>query len=567
MLKALMILSAIFCCAVPAVAQVSGEICGTVVTPQTALTSFTDAGATTRVWRQKVTACRVPLSVMFWQQDTHWMMTIERVVPNVLAPRASAIPVTAALRENGKTVARIDGMLHDFQIAYAENKPLVPRADPAKLRAARLVPPIAMLSPPKKPAYLTQAHYAVKPYTSLKDGPLDRGMPNSGERADIGVVHEWCAMWLNYPSDYWWKACVAAAKDQANIPWHVSHAGKPNLFLDPKLRRAGFDYRQPEGQRIALPEAPHDVLSFQNDPSANWIYKGEKRPWVLDGAHQPFALLVPYMATRHPYFLYLAQYQYGVQLGGLNVGAEWGGRLDYAQPTILIDQDRGIAWSFRTLTQTLLMTPSATPDWLSSKAQLKPILQASVARWSKSWTEKRNYWQLLQAGKAGKAIGEAYTIKATGKAAFAMQPWEQDYLGQSLGFARWAGISEVDPLYALTRDMLTARYGTGSPFRVLGAPFTVVFSNPQTGATARNLQDVVRFTPSENLAYGTNKPLTVGQNGNIGEWTNTSWHVQGALAYCALNGDARCTEPLNWWNRQASDKGTHEFDKYRVAVE
>jgi hypothetical protein len=564
----LLLLFVFFCFVRPAVAaSVSADVCGVAVAPAGPLQPFVDAGTSTQVWRQRVSACGASLSVMFWNQGDHWAMTVERVVPNPLSARAAAAPLKATLRENGKRVAGIDGPLYEFQIAYAENRQLSPRTTPDKLRAARQVPPIAMLGGGKKPAYLTQSSWAVKPYTSLKDGPLNRGMPNTGERPDIGVIHEWCAMWLNYPSDYWWRACLESAKDQANIPWHVALAGRANLFTEAKMRVAGFDYRQPAGQRIELPAATHDMLTFQNDPANYYVYKNEKSGWSLDGAHQPFALLVPYMVTRHPYFLYLAHYQFGVQLGGVNVGAEWGGRLDYKLPTIMIDQERGIAWSFRTLTQTILMTPATTPDWLYSKDKLKPFLQESVTRWSKSWKAKRDYWASLTAGKGGKPIGEPYTVKVTGRQAYALQPWEQDYLGQSLGFAKWAGVTDVEPLYGQTRDMLLARYGTGSVFRAVGAPFTMIFSDPKTGTLAKSMADVARFTPAENITYGTNKQLIVGTGGAIGQWTDMSWHVQGALSYCVLNGDVRCREPLSWWNAQADEKATYAYDKWRVAIE
>ncbi len=549
-------------------AAAQADICGIAVSPKAVAEKFVDHGVSTNIWRQSVTACGDKLNIIFWNQSDHWLVTIERDVANPLAARRSAIPLKASLHVSGKTAGSIDGPLYEFQVALMENKKLKPAISPAALRAARLVPPIDMLKPPLKPDNLTLAHWSVKPFTSLKGGPLEPGMPNTGERPDIGVVHEWCAMWLNYPSDYWWTACLDAAKDSANIPWHVAWKGRANLFLAPEMRRAGFDPRNEPGAHIALPAAEHDILSPDAATGSTWVYRGQKASWQPDHAHQPFAQLVPYMATRHPVFLYLAQYQFGVQLGGLNTPVAYGGRLKFPLPTVLLDQDRALAWSMRTMTQVVLMTPDVVPDWLYNRAQLKPLLSASIARWSVEWNKKRTYWHALRLGTAGSPaqVTSAYPVKATGHSAYAMQIWETDYLAQSLGFARWAGLTDVEPLYQYTRDILIDRYGAGSPYRVLGAPFTVIFSDPETGAFATSLKNVVRYSTNENRTYGTNLPLKIGNDDSIGQWTELSWHVQGELALCVANGDARCKAPLDWWNAQARDKASYAFDKYRMTI-
>ncbi len=567
--RPLLFLAGLALSAVPAHAAVESRICGTPVAPKNELAPFADAGVVTHVWRDAVTACGASLSVMHWQQKDHWFVSIERVVADPFAPRRQPVQLKAALLVDGKPTGTIDGPLYEFQISLMESAPLRAMAWPDALRKNRLVPPIAMVSGQQKPEYLTRSHWSVKAYTSLRGGPLERGMPNTGERPDIGLVHEWCAMWLNYPSDYWWQACQDAAKDSANIPWHVSWQGMPNLFTAPEMRRAGFDTRDEAARQVSLPSAPHDLLAVDKPTGTKWVYAGDKTVWTLDHAHQPFAQLVPYMATRHPLFLYLAQYQAGVQFGGLNTPPLYGGRMLSPLPTVLLDQDRALAWSLRTLSQVVLMTPDKTPGWLYDKAQLNKLLAASITRWTGPWAAKSAYWQSLRAGsaKSGNVPVDNYIVKATGKASFAAQAWEVDYLGESLGFARWAGVDAVEPLYAKTRDILVARYAPGSPYRALGAPRTVIFSDPKSGVMAKSMGDVVRFTPSQNLAYGTNAPLKVGNMDEIGQWTEFGWQVQGTLALCAANGDTRCDAPLAWWNRQAAKLGTYDFDKYRIQTQ
>jgi hypothetical protein len=536
-------------------AQISAQICGTTVIPKTSLQPFVDAGVTTRVWRDKVTACGADLQVMFWNQpvQNHWIMTVQRVVINPLASRLPSIAVTAELREAGQRVAVINGPLSEFQLGYAENKPLSPRTTPDQLRKSHLVPPFALLSGGASASRFGGAMTSSggHAFVSLKDGPLTRYMPTTGERADIGLVHESCVNWLSSAASFAWTACLDAAKDQSNIPWHIFEQGKPNLFMSPALKQAGFDERNEFGKVLRLPETD--------------------MKWRPDHAHQPNALLVPYMATRHPYFLYLAQFQFGVQLGGLDCPPDYGKRFASPLPTILSDQRRGVAWSFRTLTQTVLMTPAKTPPWLHSKASLTTLLRASIDRWSTEVAGERGYWQQLQAGTATAKVPDAYSVAlnysrpSTPLITAKTQMWEMDYLGIAVGFARWAGVTEVEPLYGYYRDILLARYTAGSPYRALGAPFSIAMNDPQTGTPARNLADVVKFSPGENHDKGINGDLIVGTANSIGMWTTISWHIQGNLALCSLNGDKRCDEPLAWWNGQAARFGDRNFDKYRMS--
>jgi hypothetical protein len=545
-------------------APAAGTICGVRLEAKNALADYVDAHATTRVWREKITACGAALSVMFWNQGAHWMMTAERVVPNLFATRAAPVAFAAELSVGGKIVAKIDGPLYEFQISYLENQPLKPMGTPEQLRAAKLVPPIKLLR-------TYSSHWAVKPYTSLKDGPLERGMPNTGERADIGVVHEWCSLYLNTGDTYWWTACLDAAKDQANIPWHVTYSGRANLFTDVAMRDAGFDARNERGLSgvIALPTAPHPKLMFvSGKPNPPYDYDGKTTvAWTLDTAHQPNALLVPYMSTRHPYFLYLAQFQVGQLLGCIQSPPGFGGRYKHALPTLCVDQPRGVAWGLRSMSQAVLMTPDATPDWLHSKTIMRDLLRESVTKFTAYYAPERDYWVALRNGVASKPPEPPmyrYTVKATGVEAWAVSPWERDYLTQAVGFARWAGALEVEALDAILRDILVARYGTGSSYRRMGAPFTAVFSD-RAGVLAKSMDDVLKFSPSENLTYGTNAPLVVGTGDTIGQNSPNFWQPQGALWLCAANGDERCTEPLAWYNAQAEKIGQSDFDKYRLA--
>ncbi len=564
----------------------SALVCNTSISPKTEMAPFTDEKITTRLWRDRITACGDTLIADWWLYDgKHWSLSLRRDVKNYIAPRKAPVQLVAQLSVNGKAVngphGAINARMYEFQIAYMEAYRIAPRLSVRDLIAKRKIPPINMFREPIQTVFVT-GHRDVKDYFSLGDGPLARGMPGAGERADLGLVGEWCASYISYwdiAGDYWWKACTDQAYDTANIPWTLSGPdGRAIMWDDPVFKNKGFDPRNPPGTIVALPPALH--YRAEKNPGGKWVQTKAEDGWQIDDSHQPFVLLVPYMSTRHPYFLWLAQFQTGSLYGYYECGFDWCERRKTTVPTLMGAQIRGTAWSFRTLTQTSLMTPDNPPAWLWPKARYQPFIVASEKRWRETLIVKsRNYWLALKENRAGKlkSVEGCGVVKATGRISCGIQMWMYDFWGQGLGFAKWAGVQGIDPMYKLLNDILVYRYEKGSAVRNLGAPFTMVFSNPKGSVDqlANSREDVRRFTPSENLTYGSGKPLIVGSADNLGQWSELGWHAQGNAAFCALNGDARCADIARWWQAQFEAKkaanpqwyGGWELGKYRIALE
>ncbi len=558
----------------PAFAPASLTVCGQTVQPQHELAAFSDAKITTRLWRDRISACGDNLIVDWWLYDNkHWSASLRRVVKNYTAARLPPVALNAQLSVGGKAVAspggKVQGKLFEMEVAYVEAFRLAPALSVPALIAARKIPPINMFRPPVQRVFV-DGHRDVKPYTSLQEGqegPLARGMPMTGDRADLGLVTEWCASYISYfdiAGDYWWKACTDQALDTANVPWHVERSdGLPTLWDDPAFKGKGFD------ERNVAYGPNHVVLS----PPASG--------WQLDDAHQPFAQLVPFMATRHPYFLWLAQYQAAALLGAPNCPVQYCERDTPQGPTLpMKTQIRGTAWSFRTLTQVVLMTPDAPPAWLWPKARFQDVLVRSDARWRAGLLKPTtDYWRALAENRGSNVAppwGCAGLTKLTGRTSCSIQMWMYDYWGQGVGFGKWAGVTGLDETNRLMGDLMVYRYGAGSPYRQLGSPFTTIFSNPLVsgGPSANSRADVVRWSPQENLQYGTNKPLVVGSDGHIGQFTDSFWQVQGSAAFCAMNGDARCRDIAIYWQSEwerlraanPSWLGGWEYGKFRIAI-
>jgi hypothetical protein len=571
------------CAAAP---SVSAMVCGKNFSPQSELPAFTDSGITTKLWRDKISACGDALIADWWlYEGKHWAVSIRREVKNYTAKRRPPLALQAQLFIDGKRIPGnlgvIDGRFYEFQVAYMESYRLSPKFAVRDLLKQRKIPPINKFRMPIQRDYITE-NWAVKEYTSLGDGPLYRHMPDTGERSDIGLVGEWCANYISYwdiAADYWWKACTDQALDSGNAPWSIfGKDGRAIMWDDPEFRKFGFDPRNPAGTLVEVPAAKHFMYDFGQD--YKWKSGKTEQDWILDEAHQPFVQLVPYMSTRHPYFLWLAQFQTGSLYGYLQCGFDWCGRRKTAVPTLANTQVRDAAWSFRTLTQTALMTPDVTPEWLWPKARYQPFIVASEKRWREEKIQQtHNYWLALKQNRAAtlSQTDECYVVKAGTQESCVVQIWKYDYWAQAIGFAKWAGVKGLDPLNKLFNDIVVFRYERGSPVRNIGAPFLMVFASSQRASQpkAASLEDVRKFTPSENKPYGNTKPLSVGTGENIGQWTELAWQVQGNAAFCALNGDARCLDIARWWESQFKLQkeanpqwpGGWEYGKYRIAFE
>jgi hypothetical protein len=564
----------------------SATVCGKNFSPQSELPAFTDGGITTKLWRDKIIACGDALIVDWWlYEGKHWAVSFRREVKNYAAKRRPPLALQAQLSVDGKRIpgnlGAIDGRFYEFQVTYMESYRLSPKFAVRDLLKQRKIPPINKFRMPIQRDYITE-NWEVRDYSSLGDGPLTRPMPNTGEHNDMGLVGEWCANYISYwdiAADYWWKACTDHALDSGNVPWSIfGKEGRAIMWDDPVFSKLGFDPRNPAGTIVEVPAAKHFAYDF--DQSGKWKPGKKEQDWILDEAHQPFVQLVPYMSTRHPYFLWLAQFQAGSLYGYLQCGFDWCGRRKTPVPTFANAQVRDTAWSFRTLTQVSLMTPEVTPAWLWPKSRYQPFIAASEKRWREEQIQKsRDYWLALKENRAAKSaqVEGCFLVKAVGRESCAAMMWMYDYWGQAIGFAKWAGVKGLDPMNKLLNDIVAYRYERGSPVRNLGAPFTMVFSNAQSGTRqmASSRMDVRRFTPSENKTYGTNKPLIVGSGENIGQWTEQVWQAQGNAAFCALNGDARCLDIARWWETQFKLQkeanpqwtGGWEFSKYRIAFE
>lgn len=192
------------------------------------------------------------------------------------------------------------------------------------------------------------------PWYPGSNGGVYVGMPDTGDRADIGWETEWMSLWrLNGdpPSEQRWRQ---AAEASHSVPWLVRDAATGAIVDLDAVRFPAFNDK--DGGPNAIPGDPQGVRA------SNWF--------VPDMSHVPEMAALAFAITRDPYFLEGAQAQqaYGVMEANITRTAEW--------PTLASGQPRGYAWGGRDAFLLSMVTPDKTPGWLLPKSYYRDRVMA-----------------------------------------------------------------------------------------------------------------------------------------------------------------------------------------------
>jgi hypothetical protein len=218
----------------------------------------------------------------------------------------------------------------------------------AKLIAEKLLPPFGDAGM-KVPPY----DWTLKPYTIMGDAGIERGMGSTGERPDIGLVTEHQAraimhmLGLPNGSAMALRQVLDQAEAAGSMPlhWRDHETGKPVTVLE----RPTFDTH------------PNNVgePGYMNPGSS---------PWQLDSSHFPAVSYLPFLLTGDLYHLEEVQFQAAWTLAHYLYK-----RVGTYGPQLYEGQERGYAWSLRTLFQAAKISPDRS-DYLLPKSYFVKLL-------------------------------------------------------------------------------------------------------------------------------------------------------------------------------------------------
>jgi hypothetical protein len=122
------------------------------------------------------------------------------------------------------------------------------------------------------------------------------------------------------------------------------------------------------GKPVSVIDRPN-ITSHSNDAQLSGYVAPGTSEWKLDAAHFPAVSYLPYLLTGDLYHLEELQFQASWLLAHYG----WGRSQGYG-PQLYESQERGFAWSLRTLFQAANQSPTVAPQYLLPKSYFNTIL-------------------------------------------------------------------------------------------------------------------------------------------------------------------------------------------------
>ncbi len=263
-----------------------------------------------------------------------------------------------------------------------------------------------------------------KDWTAANTEPMGTGlttkyMPQTGGRADIGLLPQWAAVYLLSMDQRAREATLGTGELAGSFSSHYrdKKTGQPISLIDypymTRLGTPGDTYNPKTKTREVFPTCPSALCD---------------NPYKHDVSHQPSLAYLPYMLTGDHFFLEEMQFW-----GMFNVFNANPGYRENIKGLLKPEQVRGQAWAMRTLAQLAYITPDS--DRL--KQHFTQILDSNLAWYNTNYTDNP------AANKLGVLVN-GYAVVYLEKSGLA--PWQDDFFTSAIGHASELGFSEATRL-------------------------------------------------------------------------------------------------------------------------
>jgi hypothetical protein len=362
-------------------------------------------------------------------------------------------------------------------------------------------------------------------YSTMGLSGITAYMPQTGERADIGLVTEHQAKFICTDDQASLQTLLAQAESAGTVPWHMrdENTGAP--------------------------------IDFNTYPNASWYDRPVGSPQIatvsapvtIDSAHMPSLAYVPYILTGDPYYLEELQFQ---------SNWDWGSLPPSYRPTIA--QARQFAWSLRNLAQAARMTPAQVPSWLLPAsywyARLETTRQYFEANFVNSTSPERALFRCCTPIDSSRDNGP------TEPAGTWVDPWEDEFVASVLGWTISMGFANWQTAFNWKIGSTIARTnGTSGWVRANATPYRMILRYSANSAYATNWKE----------AYDTTKAVQKLAGADPDTWDPQDMtyltYTRGALVYAARSGTPGAAACLAWAQNQLSAKGWTTDYKWRLA--
>jgi len=267
---------------------------------------------------------------------------------------------------------------------------------------------------------------------AMEMGIVDRHMPDTGGRMDIGPLPAWAVIDLIDPSENSRKVLLSNGDAAGSVPWHLRDrkTGQP-LTIDayPTL------WMDSRGTGIpgVLPEP----------------FNEEIHGWTMDDAHQPSLSYLPYLLTGSQFYrdelaaqaafvLFFYDPNFRGQSHGLFIGEHgeaW-------------QQVRGVAWSLRTLATAAYILPGNDP----MRGYFDAKLKGNLAKLVQLFIQNRS---LKSAGPLEGWFPGAYRPDNW------VAPWQQGFMVVVLNWINDMGYSDAGRVIGWMSNFIDGLFTSG----------------------------------------------------------------------------------------------------------
>jgi Ca2+-binding RTX toxin-like protein len=329
---------------------------------------------------------------------------------------------------------------------------------------------------------------------------VQKYMPMTGGRDDIGPETTWNARYLTSQNADAAKVMFANADAAGSVPWHLvdTNGDAVRVDLHPNL---WIDGRSGGGS---------DALPVSYNPSASG--------WNPDTAHAPSLTFVPYLLSGTHYYLDELQTQAAYDIAAMNPGYRgfgegqfWGGNV----------QVRHIAWGLRDVANAAFISPDSD----AMKAYFSKILSNNLDRLITDFVN----------GPSGDAQGQLEGwIQGIYGDDLRMAPWQQDYLATVFGEIAARGDAKAATILDWMDGFLAGRFlNAANGFDPLhGTAYNLSTIDPATGHSYTTWAQMYQAT------FG-NAPATVLDDANLtGGYAATAKAALASLISVSQSPDA-----------------------------
>lgn len=245
-------------------------------------------------------------------------------------------------------------------------------------------------------------------------GFVDKHMPATGGRGDIGPLPRWTALYLLSMDRRAWLATKKIADLSGSWPIHYRDrtTGLPLSLA-----------RHPRASAHPLLKGKHKY----SVPKIHWLKRVPKSNLKPNAAHEPSFAFVPYLLTGDYY--YLEELQFWAVYNCLETSPSYRG---FGKGLLKWTQVRAQAWSLRTLAQTAYITPDDHP---------------MKAYWVNQLNNNLEYYDEAYARNPDANRLHILVHREPYNHGRGIAPWQNDFFTWAIGYVAQLGYQKADPMW------------------------------------------------------------------------------------------------------------------------